>query len=661
MGTGMAAQSRAGMKPSHSSLLAHAWLKVDKPGIWRFELSLDDYGRMGLGDKVLLRTTGREIPVFRQLEARLDCGLHLLWLECNNLGGPGGFTLKGAPKGEEPRILGGEALIMPSFSRPEVWRKGVNLAEYLGLALLAACLAGLARLLAMPSAWKKAATSRPAEAFLAWMAVWSGLALFLRTVLMLDIAWPAPAAGFIAAIGLASALAGLVLGWLRPESSRDQASPASPWPLVCILAGAFVLRALFLPNLEYKTDEEGIWHMVLNLVRHGVPYLTGIATSQGGFNPPGFLYLLAPAAAVSKEPLHAGLYCALVGTGAVWAWFALCRRLTGQRAALAAAALLAASPWAVRYSMKLWPQGFIILLFPLLCLLLMKQNRTSPLWLSIALGLAAGLTAQLHFTGFLLVAGLALAALLAGGWPGPKRAGTALAAFLFAWAPYLAFLVSAGDRAIPEGGSLLAAVPGQSALPLWLAGKVLGGMDLASADTLGNLAPEFQAGLWPGFGWLFNAPWLLALGGLMLIIFRIRPAGTVPWLKVFVFAVLAALFGQTALGLLPQMHYAAFVLPWGYLLAGLCLGRMADFRPGSPAGPVFYRAALAVLAALVIGGGAFIWQWQDFLGRSGGGGEYGKVYYLQQGQASALAGQNEILPTPVPDELCAPWAKRPRP
>ena len=70
--------------------------------------------------------------------------------------------------------------------------------------------------------------------------------------------------------------------------------------------------------------------------------------------------------------------------------------------------------------MKLWPQGFIILLFPLLCLLLMKQNRTSPLWLSIALGLVAGLTAQLHFTGFLLVAGLALAALLAGGWPGAQ-------------------------------------------------------------------------------------------------------------------------------------------------------------------------------------------------------------------------------------------------
>ena len=97
-------------------------------------------------------------------------------------------------------------------------------------------------------------------------------------------------------------------------------------------------------------------------------------------------------------------------------------------------------------------------------------------------------------------------------------------------------------------------------------------MDLASADTLGNLAPEFQAGLWPGFGWLFHAPWLLALGGLLLFIFRTGPAKPVPWLKVFVFAVLAALFGQTALGLLPQMHYAAFVLPWGVLLAGLCPG-----------------------------------------------------------------------------------------
>ena len=654
MGTDRAGQSRASLQASHSSLLAHAWLKVEKAGAWRFELSLDDYGRMGLDGKVLARSTGREVPVFRRVEAELNPGLHLLWVECNNLGGPGGFGLKGAPKGETPRMLGGDSLIMPGFSRPGLWLKTVTRAQYLGLALLAAGLVGLARRWAMPAGWQRLAQVRPTEALLALIAVWSGLALFLRTALLLDISWPAPAAQFVAGLGLAAALAGLALGWLRDGKPDAPFALHPPWALVCILAGAFILRVLFLPHMEYKTDEEGIWHMALNLVRSGVPYLTGIATSQGGYNPPGFLYLLTPAAALSREPLHAGLYCALMGTGAVGVSFGLARRLAGQKAGLACAALLAASPWAIRYATKLWPQGFLILLFPLVCLLLFKQNRESPLCLSLVIGLAAGLVSQLHFTGILLVAGLSLAALMAGAWPGAKRAVFALAAFVLTWTPYLAFFVLAGDKAAPNGGPLLASIPGVSVLPLWLAGRVLGGMDLASAGTLGGLAPEFQAELWPGFDWLFVLPWVLALIGLAVLMFRNRTNDPVPWLKVFIFAAFFALFGQMALGLPPQMHYVAFALPWGFLLAGLCLGRLAGLKPGMwPS-----RIALGVLLIMLLAGGAFFWQWQVFLGRTGGSGEYGKTYYLQQNQARAVARQKGILPTPVPDELCAPWAGR---
>ena len=653
MGSERVGQSADGTQAAQSSMLAYAWLEVDRPGPWSFELSLDDYGRMGLGRRVLARSTVREIPVFRKVEARLEPGLHLLWVECDNLGGPGGFSLKGAPKGEDPRLLGGGNLFLTSFSRPDLWLKAVTWARYLGLALLAACLAGLIRLWVLPAAWRLSARTRPGEALLACLAVWAGLALFLRIALMLDITWPAPAAQLIAGLGLAAALAGLLLGWLRDEKPNDPMGANPPWALVCILAGAFILRALFLPHMEYKADEEGIWHMALNLIRHGVPYLTGIATSQGGYNPPGFLYLLGPAAAISHEPLHAGLYCALVGTVAVGVCFALGRRLAGRKTGLAAAALLAASPWAIRYAMKLWPQGFLILLLPLLCLLLMRQSKETSLRLSLLIGLVAGFAAQLHFTGLLLVAGLALATFLAGGWPGLKRSGAALAGFLLAWAPYLAFLAIAGAKAAPEGSSLLTSVPGQSALPLWLAGRVLGGMDLASAVTLGKLAAEFQAGLWAGFVWLQRVPWLLALAGLVLMIFSRGSDGAVSWLKVFIFAACCALLGQIALGLPPQMHYLAFALPWGFLLTGLCLGRLAHGKGGGTS-----RAALGMLIVLAVAGGVFFWQWQDFLGSTGGGGEYGKAYYLQQNQAGAAARQKGILPTPVPDELCAPWGRR---
>ncbi len=609
------AASLPAAQASGPDLLRHLVWRVPVAGEWRLAGRLAPAGGIWL-DRRAVALAGPRAPRRQMADPALAAGPHLLTTRgvTSFLATPPGGVAAPPP----PASLRGLDL-----ADPGAWLGAVTAAEYLGLALMAAGTLGLAWRGALPAAWRGEPAWR-----LAGLAGGVALCLLLRAGAGLDLAPPAWPARGLALLGAAAGLAALLSGLLRfwsPASPNGADESAWPAALTGLGALAVIARALFLPQMEYKSDEETIWHLALNLAREGIPYLAGAPTSQGGFNPPAFLYLLAPAA-LGVSPLWGGAWTALAGGAAAGLGALLGRRLLGPWPGLAAGLLLALAPWPVRLAMKLWPQTWLCLGILSICLLLPGWLARGGRGRSLVLGLLAGLITQLHFTGALWLGGLGLAA-LAGRTPLPwRRLPLLAAAGLLTWLPYLLFLGRAAHGGGTDWAGILAGAPGSDPAPLWRLAELLGGAGLGEALTLGKPADGFAAQRWLPYGATWGLAGLLALAGLVRLWVR-RPPGPAPELaRLFCLALLPALAGLILLGLPAPHHYLFFALPWPQFLAGLALWQL-----GGGGGGGFRRGlALGLLLALALANAAFLWQWQTYLGATGGGGEYGEVFFLAE-------------------------------
>ncbi len=216
---------------------------------------------------------------------------------------------------------------------------------------------------------------------------------------------------------------------------------------IAILILAAVLRLWNLDATEFKYDEARVANLAAEFVDTGVPPLRGMGSSAGVDNPPLAVYLIALPVLLTRDPLLVTAFVVLVNLVGVWGAYALGRRYWGTGVGVVASALLAASPWAVFYSRKVWAQDllppFVILLFALLLGWSIGDRR----WLlSGAIVALAGLT-QIHFATLALLPVLGIACVLTlllrpthrrlAWWGWPFLVG--LGGSVLLYAPYLAF------------------------------------------------------------------------------------------------------------------------------------------------------------------------------------------------------------------------------
>lgn len=126
-----------------------------------------------------------------------------------------------------------------------------------------------------------------------------------------------------------------------------------------ILAVTAVLRLGWPGLTEFKADEARLLALALDMAQGQGLALRGISNSVGAPNFPMSVWLYALPVWVWPHVYAATLFTGLLNVLAAAAGYWFVRRYWGARAALAASLMLAASPWAVLFSRKIWAQNLL--------------------------------------------------------------------------------------------------------------------------------------------------------------------------------------------------------------------------------------------------------------------------------------------------------------
>jgi len=124
---------------------------------------------------------------------------------------------------------------------------------------------------------------------------------------------------------------------------------------------ALALRTAWPTLAEFKFDEARVTALALDLTREGRLPLAGLPSSAGFAHSPISLYLYVPVFLVTGSPIAATVYSGLLGVLAVALGWWLARRWPGSGTwgPRVAGLLLAASPWLVVFTRKVWQIVFV--------------------------------------------------------------------------------------------------------------------------------------------------------------------------------------------------------------------------------------------------------------------------------------------------------------
>ncbi len=173
-----------------------------------------------------------------------------------------------------------------------------------------------------------------------------------------------------------------------------------------ILSVAAGLRFGLPEVIEFKRDEANLARLALDFARGRDFPLLGIGSSVGLRNAPFSVYVVTPPFLLSSDPALATYYIGALNVLAVALLYSLARRHYGVLAALVAALCLAANPWAVLFSRKLWAQNalmpFLILTVGSGLAAFLPDQRRARLAQLLHLPLLS-ITVQIHFAALSLV------------------------------------------------------------------------------------------------------------------------------------------------------------------------------------------------------------------------------------------------------------------
>ena len=353
--------------------------------------------------------------------------------------------------------------------------------------------------------------------------------------------------------------------------------------LAAVLALAALLRLGWPGVTEFKLDEAHLYSLALDMAEFKAFPLRGIGSSVGLPNSPISVYLFALPLLIWKSPLAATLFVGLLNTVSVALAYGMVRRYWNGRAALIAALLYAAAPWAVIYSRKIWAQDLLPLFvtgWVFSALLAFVESRRK--WL-IAHLVLLGLIIQIHFSGIALLPVTVLLLIIFRKRVDWRMAGWGAVGAAVTVIPFGIYAVKQGGRWAGGQGSLLARPVQFSLDALKLSALVIQGTDihsLAGAQAFRVFlatVPDFNPLLWLG-GLLA----LCGLGytGILNTQYRIlhkQPETFSPKPEIgFIFALWLVL---PILFFIPHLtpvypHYFIILFPAPYLLAGIFLEAM---------------------------------------------------------------------------------------
>jgi len=173
--------------------------------------------------------------------------------------------------------------------------------------------------------------------------------------------------------------------------------------LVAVIAIGSILRLIWFDLMEFKFDEVEMLRLTRHWLETGIPQ-HGMLSGVGIRNPPGFVFFLLPVMAVTASPLIAGLWVAVLNIAAIVLMAILGRTIGAPRAGLFGAMFMAAHPWLVLYSRKIWAQSVLPLLVTALLVVMchcMRAKRSrSIFWVPVL----ACLTWQIHYSAYAVIA-----------------------------------------------------------------------------------------------------------------------------------------------------------------------------------------------------------------------------------------------------------------
>lgn len=417
-------------------------------------------------------------------------------------------------------------------------------------------------------------------------------------------------------------------------SSTYNTTPAPARRTELLLVGALLLLAGTLrmgwpAATEFKADEARLYALALDAATGAGLPLRGISTSVGFPNFPLSVWLYALPLWVWPHPYSAVLFTGALNTLAVAACWWLARRVWGAEAALLAALLYAASPWAIIYSRKLWAQN----LLPLFVmgwvasgLLAFWEQRRS--WLAAHIVLLAA-AVQLHYS----AAALALPTLfaLALSYKTFNRRALLLGIGLSLGLMLPFFVYLATNRAVWSAPAAFSQPAQLDAKALQYTALIASGADihaLAGAEAVGAFQQRMPRAAW--LPWLSGA--LLCAAFAAAWLHPTRPRSLLWWLAGWWLAPLV-LFTWHATDVFP--HYFITTLPAPFLLAGAALGSWLAPAPARMRSLAW--SGCAAVAALQIIAWASLLQFVSVTSTPGGFGTPAGMQLAAVTSAKALA------------------------
>jgi hypothetical protein len=221
---------------------------------------------------------------------------------------------------------------------------------------------------------------------------------------------------------------------------HDTPARGELWLVGTVLVAALVARLARLDWMEMSGDEQFFLVRAFRAIHEGVAY--GYPTSAGVRVPPFFVYLVALPLLFTRDPVVVVGFIAVLNSVGILLTYRFARRLAGSRAALLVALLMAASPWSIAFSRKIWNLDAIFPLVIAMHAVLASNFERYRRWKVIAAFTLYGAACQVHPSPWLLLPPLVLLHVLLRARIRPLDFALGLAAIAVLYAPYIAYLVA---------------------------------------------------------------------------------------------------------------------------------------------------------------------------------------------------------------------------
>ncbi len=292
--------------------------------------------------------------------------------------------------------------------------------------------------------------------------------------------------------------------------------------LLTLLGAA--LRLAWLDLAPFGFDQARVSALALEMARGGRLAATGMQSSAGVPNLPATVWVFALFYRLCSDPFFATGCVAMLNALGVLALGWLAGRAWGPTAGLVAAAVWAASPWAIFFSRSIWAQDLLPPLAILwACCGYLAAEKRSPRWLAAHLFLA-GLAPQIHYAGVALWPGSLWLLWRTGLWRHGRGVAAGLAGALLPTIPFIRAIwpqrhtLLAQLRALGGGTLRVDLLAWQQLVHMGIGAHwqdLLAGEELAWSPVAWAL---YEAALWVLGAWL-------AAGVVLLLWHALHPSG----------------------------------------------------------------------------------------------------------------------------------------